>query len=188
MVSVVPSTSAEKRKVQMGSTYLYSGWRGWERVRSLRRRHPHPKSPSVPVGRGHGPLRLTLVPGQGWPKPLSLYPPPQHPLCPRDHPDLKEDDVGGDEDTDTLEQVPHDVDEGSADAGVGLLACRPVAVPVPGLVQSNPHPAGRAAVTSPGTSGRDGGHRERVRASPTYTMLTATAQAEVMSMTLPSMS
>lgn len=42
MVSVVPSTSAEKRKVQMGSTYLYSGWRKWERVRSLRCHHSTP--------------------------------------------------------------------------------------------------------------------------------------------------
>lgn len=33
MVSVVPSTNTEKRKVQMGSTYLYSGWEGWEQVK-----------------------------------------------------------------------------------------------------------------------------------------------------------
>lgn len=42
MVSVVPSTSAEKRKVQMGSTYLYSGWRGWEKVRTLQSCHSTP--------------------------------------------------------------------------------------------------------------------------------------------------
>lgn len=42
MVSVVHSTSAEKRKVQMGSTYLYSGWKGWENMRSLRCCHPTP--------------------------------------------------------------------------------------------------------------------------------------------------
>lgn len=105
-------------------------------------------------------------------------------------PDLKEDDVGCNEDADALQQIPHHVDEGCTDAGiglfmgVGLLMSPSMAVPVPRLVQSCPHPAGRAAVTSPG-------HRppaQGVTAHHTYTMLTATAQAEVMSMTLPSMS
>lgn len=73
-------------------------------------------------------------------------------------PDLKEDDVGCYEDADALQQIPHHVDEGGTDAGVGLfvgvglLMSPSVAVPMPCLVQSRPHPAGRAAVISPATN------------------------------------
>lgn len=42
------------------------------------------------------------------------------------------------------------MDEGGADAGVGFLSGRAVAVPMPRLVQSQPHPAGRTVLMSPG--------------------------------------
>lgn len=103
----------------------------------------------TPPRAAKSPLAFSPISPHGW---TSLCPP-----CLPPPPDLKEDDVGCYEDADTLQQIPHHVDEGGTDAGVGLfvgvglLMSPSVAVPMPSLVQSRPHPAGRAAVISPAT-------------------------------------
>lgn len=60
---------------------------------------------------------------------------------------LEVDDVGSDQDTDALQQVPDHVDEGGTDTGVGLgiravgtVFMAVVTVAMPGLVEGNTHP------------------------------------------------
>lgn len=114
-------------------------------------------------------------------------------------PHLEVDDGGRQQDAHALQQVPHHVHEGGADAGAAgqggtagqaaplQLLIAPHAVPV-ALVQDVGHAAGRASLST-GAVGRIWGWGWKGEGEGgTYTRLAPTAQAEVASMVRASIS